>query len=359
MMSVPPDWYRPRPVFIAATALSLGLWSWGQPPAVCADPSSAPPQAGAEVDDPFAAAAAAAAAALASGNPPAGAAPKPDESAAVSLARPKDDDGDPIDEPTAAEVEDVIPEGSEVDGREIYDRLIKNRERLATVFQHGRIISEDPGGNPQQTNFWIHAKDYRDINDDAVGGIYSKSLFKITGPYEMRHTGYLYIERDDRDDEQFMYSPNRARTSRVSLKGQSVAGTDFSFDDFLVSLEDIEDATYKRHDDDVVQGVPVYVVEAFVKPESKTSYTRTLSYIEKEHYVALRTFHWNDVGVLSKKVVVPRDKINEFDGAWLPVESTVTDLLEETQSTMYVDKLVPNPEIDDEMFALSRLSYRP
>ena len=321
-------------------------------------PWAGPGCAGAQSDaDPFAAAAAAARAKLDESKAEREAQAE-GESAAVRMRAP-DDDGDPIDEPTAKEVEDVIPEGARIDGREIYERLIKNRERLTTVFQQGRIISEDPGGNPQQTNFWLHARDYRDVDDEAVGGVFTKSLFKITGPYEMRHTGYLYVERDDRDDEQFMYSPNRGRTSRVSLKGQSVAGTDFSFDDFLVSLDDIEDADYERHDDEVVQEVDCYVVEAFIKPESKTSYTRSIAYIEKEHYVALRTLHYDDVGVLAKEVVVPHEKIEEFDGAWLPVESTAIDLLEDTQSTMYVDTLEPNPPLDDEMFSLSRLEFRP
>jgi hypothetical protein len=105
--------------------------------------------------------------------------------------------------------------------------------------------------------------------------------------------------------------------------------------------------------------VGCYVVEAFVKPESKTNYTRSMSYIEKQHYVALRTLHWDDVGVLSKEIVVPHAAIKEFDGAWIPTESTVTDLLEETSSTMYVDELEPNPSLADEMFSLSQLSYRP
>jgi hypothetical protein len=308
--------------------------------------------------DPFEAAAAAARAALAAGKS-SRAVDGGGTGAAVPATRRPPPSGDPIDEPTAEEVEEVIPEGARVDGHEIYDRLIKNRQRLGTVFQRGRIISEDPGGNPQQTNFWLHASDYRDADDNAVGGVFTKSLFKITGPFEMRHTGYLYIERDDREDEQFMYSPHRGRTARVSLKGQSVAGTDFSFDDFLVSLDDIEDAEYERHDDETVQGVGCYVVEAFVKPESKTNYTRSMSYIEKQHYVALRTLHWDDVGVLSKEIVVPHAAIKEFDGAWIPTESTVTDLLEETSSTMYVDELEPNPSLADEMFSLSQLSYRP
>ena len=283
--------------------------------------------------------------------PPADAEAAPTEPAAAPV--------DLMDEPSEAEIDDVIAEGKRLDGRDIYKELIKNRQRLRTVFQQGRIISTDQAGNPQQTNFWLHAKDYRDKNDKAVGGIFTKSIFKITGPYEMRHTGYLYVERDGDDDQQFMYSPSRGRTARVKLKGQSVAGTDFSFDDFLVSLDDIEDAEYERHADEELQGVSVYVVEAFVKPGSKTEYSRSLSYIEKEHFVAIRTRYWDEVGVPVKEAVVDRLKIEEFEGAWIPTETTVTDLLEDSSSTLHVDVLEPNPELTDEAFALSRLEYRP
>jgi hypothetical protein len=166
---------------------------------------------------------------------------------------------------------------------------LKNRKRLRTLYQEGRILSSDPAGNRQQTNYWLHSKDYRDANSDPVGGIYAKLLFKLTGPREMRHTGYLYIHREGTRDDQFMYSPNRRRTSRVILKGQTVAGTDFSFDDFLISLDDIEDADYKRHPDETVQDVPCYVVEAILRPTSTTQYSRSVSYLEKEHYVPRST----------------------------------------------------------------------
>jgi len=264
-----------------------------------------------------------------------------------------------VEAPSAEEVEDVLPAGGALGGRELYDRFLKNKRHLRTAHQRGRILSADPGGHPQKTEFWLQWKDYRDVNDDAVDGVYTKAVFRVAGPYEMRHTSYLYVERSDREDEQFMYSPHRQRTSRVKIKGMNVAGTDFSFDDFLVSLDDIEDADYRRHDDEVLQGVSCYVVEAIMKPEARSGYSRSIAYLEKEHYVPLRTRYWDEVGVEVKEIVSPHAKIEEFDGAWVPTESVGTDLLEETHSTMHVDVLEPNPDLADEIFSVSRLALGP
>jgi len=276
-----------------------------------------------------------------------------------SAAADTADDRGHVDVPSAAELDEALPQGGTLTGRELYDRFLKNKRRLRTVFQRGRISSRDPAGNPQETRFWLYWKDYRDQNDDPVDGVSSKSLFKIVGPYEMRHTGYLYIERSDRPDEQFMYSPNRGRTARVSLKGQRVAGTDFSFDDFLVNLDDIEDADYERHPDETLQGVRCYVVEATMKDEAASGYSRSIAYLEQQHYVPLRMRYWDDVGVEVKELTTPNGKIHEFDGAWVPTESSVVDLLEQTSSTMYVEQLEPNPDLDDGVFSISQLEFKP
>jgi hypothetical protein len=263
-----------------------------------------------------------------------------------------------IETPSAADVEAGLPSGGSLTGREIYDRFLKNRRKLRTVLQNARILSKDPGGNPQQTRFVLRAKDYRDANEDPVDGIYAKTIITITGPYDIRKKGYLHIHHSDRADEQYMYSPSRRRVIRVSLKGQTLAGTDFSFDDFLVSAHDIEDADYTRRDDETVADTPCYVVEAVMKPDAKSRYTRLVTYVEKEHYVPLRTRYWED-GVAMKEMEAPAGKIKEFDGAWVAMESTMTDLLEGTQSTLYVDELDPNPNLTDHDFTVARLVEHP
>ena len=260
--------------------------------------------------------------------------------------------------PTQREVEEVLPEGKEMNGREIYDRLFKNRKRLRTVAETGRILSRDPAGNPQETRFKLRAKDYRNAADEPTDGVYAKVVITLTGPRDLENTGYLYVHRSDRADDQYIYSPMRKRSARANMRGQSVAGTDFSFDDFLTTLDDLEDARYRRLPDEAVDGAPCYVVEAVMKPESRSHYTRSVAMIDKEHYVPLRTRYWDDVGVPTKELRSPRASIKNYDGIWVPSESTMTDLREDTSSTATIESLDANPALADAEFSPSALEWR-
>jgi hypothetical protein len=265
----------------------------------------------------------------------------------------------PIDLPTRDEVREKLAEGETLDGTELYDRFLDNRKKLRSAYQRGWIRSSDPGGNPQRVDFWLKARDERDDDDEAVDGVFGRIVIKIIGPNDLEHSGYLYIHRDERDDEQFMFSPHRNRTSRISLKGQRIAGSDFSFDDFLVNLDDLEDGTYKRFPDELIDGTPVYVVEAVMSPESKSSYTRSIQYLEQEHYVPLVARYWDDAGVEAKKLTAPHASIKEFAGVWVAKEATMVDILENTRSTMHILTLDPDAEFDEDEFALSRLQFTP
>jgi outer membrane lipoprotein-sorting protein len=263
-----------------------------------------------------------------------------------------------VETPSPHELEETLPQGVELGGREIYDKLFKNRKRLRTVVESGRILSKDPAGNPQQTNFVMRAKDYRDANDDAVDGVFAKVVIVLTGPRDLEHTAYLYVHRNDRPDDQFIYSPMRKRAARAHLRGQSVAGTDFSFDDFLTTLDDLEHATYKRLPDETVDGVSCYVVEATMLPKSRSHYSRSVAVIEKEHFVPLRTQYWDEVGVAVKELRSPRASIKLYDDVWVPTESTMTDLLEDTKSTVTLEKVDPNPKLDDTDFSVAAIERR-
>src|SRR5262245_23261852 len=106
---------------------------------------------------------------------------------AASVLTAAAEEGAVVDTPTREELETKLPLGTEVGGRDLYDRFLKNRKRLRTAIERGRILSSDPAGNPQETRFEMRARDYRDAEDRAVGGIFSKTLVRITGPRDLEH----------------------------------------------------------------------------------------------------------------------------------------------------------------------------
>ena len=261
---------------------------------------------------------------------------------------------DSIQGPTAQEVEDAVAEGGSLTGRELYERFLKNR--IHSAVQHNRVISTDPGGHTQESRFWVRWKDFR-IDDKAdAHGVMAKTLVKFQEPDDMRHTGFLMVIYDGRDPEQFIYRPSERKVRRVRLRGAGVMGTDYTFDD--IAFQDIEDADYVRDADAEVDGVPVYVVTATLKPFVDSQYARTQVFLDKETYVPLRARYWDHSEVEIRAMHADHESIKQFDDVWVATSSTMENLKEGTSTTVVVEKLVPDADITNNLFSTFQLQLR-
>ena len=254
--------------------------------------------------------------------------------------------------PSASEVEDAIPEGGSLTGRQIYQRFLDNKFRES--FQRLRVLSRDPGGSSQLTQFTVRLQDHRDENDDPTNGVNAKMLVEVSDPFDMRHSAYLMIDKDPGPDDEFAYQPSQRRVKRVDLKSTSLFGTDFTFND--IAFQNIEDAGYKRMPDEVIDGTPVYVVEANLKETIDTEYHRTMTYMDRKHYIPLRTRYWDDFGVEVKEMTSPAAKIRSFGEAWVVTESTMVDLRQQTSSVLLIDDVDTHPVFHQKVFTVSQLT---
>ena len=237
---------------------------------------------------------------------------------AVRLPRPPGAPGVPPARPNARSAEDAVPPSDGLTGRDIYQRVLDNK--LDTSYIEHRMVSTDPGGSEQTLSFWSRFKDLRSPEKAPDGAVISKTVMKFTSPYDKRDTAYLFIEKKGGADDGYHYSRARTRVSRISPAKESIFGSDFSLDDLAV-VRHIDDATYERLPDEVVQGKPVWVVDVHHKPESKPAYARSMLYVDKDRNVPLRTRHWDEAGVEVKELDIPSEKIRQFAGVWIPMES--------------------------------------
>jgi len=256
--------------------------------------------------------------------------------------------------PSEREVEDAIPQGKSLTGKEIFDKLLDNR--LRTCVQWQTVISRDPGGSEQRTRFWVRWKDYRDKNKKPTDGVIAKTLVKFQEPEDMRQTGYLLVVNADRANDEFIWSPSTGKVRRVKLRGIGIMGTDYTFDD--IAWKNVEDADYARLPDEEIDGVPVYVVEVTAKPFVDSTYKTARSWLEKRHYVPLRTVYRDANGVDLREMRSPASSLHDFAGTWIATESTMQNLKEKTSTTILVDKLDANVALFDRHFSTLQLTLR-
>lgn len=250
----------------------------------------------------------------------------------------------------ASAAENEPPDG-ELSAEQIYARVLDNRFREFT--QEARMASGDRAGRVQEARMTITFKDFRDAKERPVRGIASKVLIKYTHPFDLRHSGYLSIQNHERIDDHFLYLPSRRRTVRVNLHGKAVFGTDFSFEDVIP--HELEDATYTRLEDTVIDDAPVYVVEAHPTALLDSAYSKFLFYVDKRRFVPLRVRYFDLAGVEVKEMRARPQDIQDFDGVQVPMKITMKNLLLDSFTTFEVLRFDPSPHLPDSAFDLRRL----
>ena len=246
------------------------------------------------------------------------------------------------------------PLDPELSAEAIYERVLANRFEASV--QELALVSGDRSGREQPLRVQMLWRRYGDGSREASQGVLSRTLIRYLEPSDIRGTGYLVINKSPAPDDQFMYLSSVRRIRRINLRNESVIGTDLSVEDIVP--RELEDATYARAPDELVDGTPCYVVEATPVPEANSQYERFLLTIEPEHFVPLRTRYFSEAGVEVKELVATRETIREVEGVWLPLETVMTHKLDESWTRLRVVQLTANPEIPKSLFTQRQLEQR-
>ena len=97
------------------------------------------------------------------------------------------------------------------------------------------------------------------------------------------------------------------------------------------------------------------MVDLFPRQLTDSEYSRIRVYVDRDRNVVVRARYWDAAGVEIKELRAPPARIQEFDGVYVPMEATMRHLRLESQTTLVVNALVPNPDLDAESFDLGRL----
>lgn len=197
---------------------------------------------------------------------------------------------------------DALPEaaaasanpGDGLNGKEIYEKVLDNR--FDAYIEELTMHSGDRGGNVQDTKMQVKYLNFRKQSDRIL----SKAIMKYHAPQDVRHLGYLVINKEDGSEDQFVYRPSSRRVQRINLRGEAIFGTDFAFEDIIP--QELEDATYERLPDSDVNGTPVYTVEVTPKEEQDSEYSKFDVYTSQDTFVALRVIYWDQDGLKIKEL---------------------------------------------------------
>jgi hypothetical protein len=247
-------------------------------------------------------------------------------------------------------------EGDALTGKEIYERVLDNR--FDSYVEEISMHSGDRGGNVQNTAMEVKYRSFRKESKRIL----SKSIMKYEAPQDVRHLGYLVINKEDGSEDQFVYRPSSRRVQRINLRGEAIFGTDFAFEDIIP--QELEDATYKRLPDAELNEQSVYVVEVTPKEEQDSEYSKFDVYVTRDHFVALRVLYWDEDGLQIKELNSDPESItmyeHEQDGEakqiWIAKEQKIVHLKLESWTELEVEKLDPTVKLKSRHFSERELT---
>lgn len=139
-----------------------------------------------------------------------------------------------------------------------------------------------------------------------------KQIIWFLEPKDDRGVAFLKIEHNNKDDEMRMWLPAFKKVRRISSKrkGDAFMGSDLSYED--LTSRDLNEYTYKRLDDELVNSTQCFVLESKPNTSAKSSYSKHISWIDKENLNIVQEYSFDKRGALKKEKYFQHNKLKDY-----------------------------------------------
>lgn len=174
-----------------------------------------------------------------------------------------------------------------------------------------------------------------------------KMMMWFMSPADVKGSCFLKFENDDKDDDMWIYLPALGKVRRIasSATNGSFMGSDFTYED--MGDRNLKDYTYKLLKEEANEGKQCWVIESTPKSGVTTDYSKIVSWIWKDEYIAVKEESYDKKGTLRKIKTVELTKVKEY---WLPKTITMNDLKVTHKTEMVNSDIEVDTGVDASMF---------
>jgi hypothetical protein len=187
----------------------------------------------------------------------------------------------------------------------------------------------------------------------------NRRVIRFLSPADVRNTTTLLVEHANKDDEIWVYLPTLKKARRLASnnKKSSFVGTDLSYGDMVGHRTQEWKNILLREESH--EGIPCYVIESIPKTStvaSDSGYSKRVSWVAKDNFVALRVDFFDPSGNLLKvaensdlKLVDARQK------KWQAMSVKITNHQTDHTTLILFDKFVANTNVAETNFSVRYL----
>lgn len=178
-------------------------------------------------------------------------------------------------------------------------------------------------------------------------------LVRFLTPADIKGTSTLLLEHTDADDDMWVYLPalHKVRRLSASNKKDSFVGTDFSYGDVIGYKP--EEWNHRLVKDEVIDGVACYVIESIPASSAvgqDSGYSKRLSWISKNNYVALRIEFWDMGGQPLKRITAGDIQQVGKNGRWQPMLSEAENLQTGHRTSIRFEDFKADQNVSENLF---------
>jgi hypothetical protein len=174
-----------------------------------------------------------------------------------------------------------------------------------------------------------------------------KRIIKFNAPAEVKGTGILIFDYQDKSDDMWIYLPALRRTRRIvsSEKSKSFMGSEFSNADMTAPA--LEDFNYRILGEETLNGNPCVRIESVTGSEEladEYGYTRSVSWIGKNNYLAYRTDYY-DVDGEAFKTITNKEfkKLDSVNNRYMVTHMIAVNHRSERSSEIFMERVEAIP----------------
>jgi len=169
-------------------------------------------------------------------------------------------------------------------------------------------------------------------------------MTRFTAPADIEGTGFLTVEKQDWETEQFLYLPALKRTRRIvsSQKAQRFVNSDFTYED--LERHPVSDYDHRITGSDKMGSLDCHILESRPKQGTDSQYSLTVSQIEKHSFVPVQVKYFDKKNTHIKTLkVLKLDKIQDI---WTETVVSMEDFKKSHKTYIKIEKITYNINID-------------
>lgn len=181
-----------------------------------------------------------------------------------------------------------------------------------------------------------------------------KRLLRFLAPADVKGTGLLVFDYEEKDDDMWLFMPALRKTRRIvsSERAKSFMGSEFSYADMSPPI--LDEFNYRILSEKEVEGTLCWEIEMVPIDEDvadENGFSKRIAYIGKKDYVIRGAVYYDLDGELHKELSVK--EIRELDlvnHRYRFIHMVMVNKQNDRKSILKINEIQFNPNVKDDYF---------